>query len=105
MEINREAYPDCTGLLFVADVDTAKDSSHPYYDEKSAKKEEPTWYMVDVKFIRKLKRLVPLKELQQYKESELKDMTVVKTGRLSVQPVGEKEWEFILALENQVPEE
>jgi predicted RNA-binding protein with PUA-like domain len=105
MEISREAYPDCSGLLFAADIDTAKDPSHPYYDEKSAAKEEPTWYMVEVKFIRKLKRLIPLKELQQYKESELKDMTVVKTGRLSVQPVGEKEWEFILALENQIPEE
>jgi predicted RNA-binding protein with PUA-like domain len=61
--------------------------------------------MVDVKFVRKLKRFIPLKELQEYKEAELKDMTVVKTGRLSVQPVGEKEWEFILTLEDKILEE
>jgi len=86
-------------------VDTANDPSHPYYDEKTAKKEEPTWYMVDVKFVRKLKRLIPLKELQEYKEAELKDMVVVGKGRLSVQPVREKEWNFILDLEDKVPED
>ena len=61
--------------------------------------------MVDVKFIRKLKRLIPLKELQEYKDAELKDMTVVGKGRLSVQPVREKEWEFILTLEDKIPEQ
>jgi len=86
-------------------VDTANDPSHPYYDEKSAKKEEPTWYMVDVKFVRKLKRLIPLRELQEYKEAELKDMVVVGKGRLSVQPVREQEWKFILDLEDKVPED
>ena len=86
-------------------VDTANDPSHPYYDEKSSKKEEPTWYMVDVKFVRKLKRLIPLKELQEYKEGELKDMVVVGKGRLSVQPVRENEWNFILGLEDKVPEQ
>jgi predicted RNA-binding protein with PUA-like domain len=86
-------------------VDTANDPSHPYYDEKTAKKEEPTWYMVDVKFVRKLKRLIPLRELQEYKEGELKDMVVVGKGRLSVQPVREEEWKFILDLEDKVPED
>ena len=60
--------------------------------------------MVDVKFVRKLKRLIPLKELQEYKEGELKDMTVVGKGRLSVQPVRQNEWDFILQLENEIPE-
>ena len=86
-------------------LDTAIDPSHPYYDEKSSQKDEPTWYMVDVKFVRKLKRLIPLKELQEYKEGELKDMTVVGKGRLSVQPVRDKEWEFILTLEDKITEE
>ena len=60
--------------------------------------------MVDVKFVRKLKRLIPLRELQEYKEVELKDMTVVGKGRLSVQPVKQKEWDFILQLEDKIPE-
>jgi len=86
-------------------VDTANDPKHPYYDEKSAQKDEPTWFMVDVKFTRRLKRLIPLKELQQYKEEQLKDMVVVGKGRLSVQPVREREWEFILQLEEKQPED
>jgi predicted RNA-binding protein with PUA-like domain len=78
------------------------DPSHPYYDEKSAQKEEPTWYMVDVKYVRDLKRYIPLKELQEYKENELKGMTVVGKGRLSVQPVDAKDWQFILTLEDKI---
>jgi len=61
--------------------------------------------MVDVKFVRRLKRLIPLKELQEYKEAELKDMVVVGKGRLSVQPVRQEEWEFILTLENKISDE
>jgi predicted RNA-binding protein with PUA-like domain len=60
--------------------------------------------MVDVKFVRKLKRLIPLKELQEYKDVELKDMTVVGKGRLSVQPVRKTEWDFILGLEDKAEE-
>jgi len=86
-------------------LDTATDPSHPYYDEKAAKKDEPTWFMVDVKFVRRLKRLIPLKELQEYKETVLKDMVVVGKTRLSVQPVRQKEWDFILTLEDNVPKE
>jgi predicted RNA-binding protein with PUA-like domain len=84
--------------------DTARDPSHPYYDEKTAKKDEPTWFMVNVQFVRKLKRLIPLKELQEYKDTDLKDMTVVGKGRLSVQSVKQKEWEFILRLEEKAEE-
>jgi predicted RNA-binding protein with PUA-like domain len=106
MGICKEAYPDRTLVGNVQlTLDTATDPSHPYYDEKSAQKDESTWYMVDVKFVRKLKRFIPLKELQEYKESELKDMTVIGRGRLSVQPVREKEWEFILALEDKLPQD
>lgn len=60
--------------------------------------------MVDVKFVRRLRRLIPLKELQEYKEAELKDMTVVGKGRLSVQPVRQHEWDFILTLEDKIIE-
>jgi predicted RNA-binding protein with PUA-like domain len=80
---------------------TAFDSSHPYYDPKS-KEESPKWFMVDVEFERKLKRFIPLKELQKYKNSELKEMPLLNRGRLSVQPVDKKSFEFILKLENQV---
>jgi predicted RNA-binding protein with PUA-like domain len=107
MEICKEAYPDCiaTRAFWLNRIDTARDPSHPYYDDKSAHKVEDTWFMVDVKFIRRLKRLIPLKELQEYKDEELKDMVVVGKGRLSVQPVRQKEWDFILTLEDKIPDE
>ena len=102
MEICKEEYPDRMSSNAPLILDTATDPAHPYYDEKSTGKNEPTWYMVDVKYVRKLKRFIPLKELQEYKESELKDMTVVGKGRLSVQPVQARDWEFILTLEDKL---
>lgn len=53
---------------------------------------------VDVKFVRKFNRLIPLKELQSYKE--LSDMVLIKRGRLSVQPVTKEEYDFILSAED-----
>ena len=58
--------------------------------------------MVDVEYVRHLKRVISLKELQSYKESDLKGMFLLTRGRLSVQPVSEKEFEFILSLENVI---
>lgn len=78
----------------------AFDPTHPYYDPKS-KKDDPKWYMVDVQFVRKFKRFLSLKELQGYKDKELKHMPLLNRGRLSVQPVDKKSFEFILELENK----
>ncbi|KAG0077742.1 hypothetical protein BGZ93_000105 [Podila epicladia] len=89
-EIMREGYPD----------HTAFDPKSAYYDEKSTK-ENPRWFMVDVKFTRKFKRIVTLKELQHYKDKELSGMKLLNRGRLSVQPVTDQEMDFILSLEQQ----
>ena len=58
--------------------------------------------MVDVEYVRHLKRFISLKELQSYKESDLKGMFLLNRGRLSVQPVSKKEFEFVLNLENLI---
>ena len=76
---------------------------HPYYDLKS-EKENPRWYLVDVQFLRRLKRFISLKELQTINAPELKDMVLLKKGRLSIQPVSKEEFDFILTLEEQSPE-
>ena len=87
MVINSEAYTD----------HTAFDKKAKYYDPKS-NKEKPTWLMVDVKYKRKLKSVISLTELKNYKE--LSEMRVVQRGnRLSVTKVNEKDWDFILKLE------
>jgi len=87
MVINSEAYTD----------HTAFDKKAKYYDPKS-NKEKPTWLMVDVKYKRKLKSVISLTELKNYKE--LSEMRVVQRGnRLSITKVNKKDWYFILKLE------
>jgi predicted RNA-binding protein with PUA-like domain len=54
--------------------------------------------LVDVAFVRKLKRTITLKELQA--RPELAGMALVRKGnRLSVMPVAADEWQAVLALE------
>ena len=87
MTIHKEAYPD----------HTAFDKKAKYYDVKSSK-EKPTWLMVDVKYKRKMKRVITLTELKEHKK--LEDMRVVQRGnRLSITEVSKKNWEFILSIE------
>lgn len=85
--IDKEGYPD----------PTAFDPDDKHYDPKSDP-DDPRWYLVDVKYKRKLKRIISLKELRDKKP--LKDMKLLQKGnRLSVMPVSKKEWEYILGME------
>jgi predicted RNA-binding protein with PUA-like domain len=85
-EIAREAYPD----------PYAFEQGHHYYDPKSDPA-NPTWYMVDIRFVEKFPRIISLAELKETKG--LKDMVVTQKGsRLSVQPVTKKEFEIVLKL-------
>lgn len=87
--VAREAYPD----------HTAFDPEDPHYDPKSDP-DKPRWFMVDIKYRRKLKRVISLTELKQYRT--LKDMPLVRRGnRLSIMPVTKKQWDFIMGLEDK----
>ncbi|GAA5836335.1 hypothetical protein JCM9279_000357 [Rhodotorula babjevae] len=101
----KEGYPDFN----------AWDPKHPYYDPKS-KKDDPTWFMVDVEFVTKFPHLVPLALLQSLASlapaspssssssapsslpdslsyltathlRAIADSALIRRGRLSVQPV------------------
>ncbi|MFO7858418.1 MAG: EVE domain-containing protein [Ectothiorhodospiraceae bacterium] len=86
-EIVREGYPD----------HTAFDPNDPHYDPKSDP-DNPRWYMVDLRFVRRLQRTITLTELKQ--QPELADMPLVRKGnRLSVMPITPEQWQFILSLE------
>jgi predicted RNA-binding protein with PUA-like domain len=88
MEVVKEGYPD----------PTAFDPEAKYYDPKSDP-DNPRWYLVDVKYKRKLKRDISLKELKQHAE-ELPDFPLLRKGnRLSVMPVSKDAWNYILGLE------
>ncbi|MBU6954669.1 EVE domain-containing protein [Hahella sp. HN01] len=84
-EVCREAYPDPSSF----------DPESPYYDPKSTE-ENPRWWCVSVKFVRKLKKVVPLGEIKL--NPALQDMALVKRSRLSVMPVESHEWDAIMAM-------
>lgn len=63
--------------------------------------------MVDIKFVRKLRRPVSLEEIRRAAAAEprgaLADMVLINRSRLSVQPVTDAQWAAIMALEQQEP--
>lgn len=70
-----------------------------YYDEKSAP-QQPRWELVDVKFVRKLKRGIPLDEIRTHAEKLGEDFALIRRGsRLSVLPVTAAQWKLLLSLE------
>lgn len=86
MEIASEAYPDPTAFM----------SGNAHFDAKSDP-ENPTWMLVDVKFLSKLKTPLTLQQLRQ--EPKLADMQLLKRGnRLSVFPVTTPHWKRIMQL-------
>lgn len=87
MKIAREGYPD----------PTAFDPEDKHYDPKSDP-DNPRWFLVDVKFVRKLERTITLAELRE--QPKLEKFALVRRGnRLSVMPVAKAEWDLILRLE------
>jgi predicted RNA-binding protein with PUA-like domain len=87
IEIVRKGYPDITAF----------DPNALYFDPKSYPG-NPRWYCVDVRYVRKLKRLITLSELKEH--SEVAGLPLLRRGnRLSIMPVSRQQWEYILTLE------
>ena len=87
MKIASKPYPDHTQF----------DPDSKYYDAKS-NPDDPRWILVDVAYVKKLKRTITLAEIKAH--PELGDMVLTRKGnRLSIMPVTEDEWEVILGME------
>ncbi len=84
-QVEREAYPD----HFSWDPDCR------YFDPKSSP-EEPRWWMVDLRFVERFDRFVPLAELKA--DPTLGGMLVTSRSRLSVQPVEAVDFETVVRL-------
>ncbi len=85
-EVVKESYPDFSAF----------DPKDKHFDPKS-KEEKPTWYMVDIKFVKKFKKIVPLQEMKQ--NPKLQDMKLVQRGnRLSVMPITKEEFNEIVRM-------
>ena len=108
MQINDEIFfyhsncaePGIVGLAKVASASypdpTAFDSEDSHFDPKSDP-DSPRWFLVDVKFVKKFNRTITLQELKTH--PQLVELALVKRGnRLSIMPVGDAQWDFILGL-------
>ncbi len=85
-EVVAAAHPDSTQF----------DPRSDYYDEKSPP-DEPRWWCVDVGFVERFPRLLPLDELRAIRK--LENMLLLRKGqRLSVLPVTAAEWKTIVKL-------
>jgi predicted RNA-binding protein with PUA-like domain len=99
---------DVPGIFGIAEVATAAypdptqfQKKSKYYDEKSTKA-EPRWDLVDVRFVRKLARGIPLDEIRAHADALGEDFALIRRGtRLSVMPVTAAQWKLLLALEGQ----
>ena len=88
VEVNQKAHPDSTQF----------NPNNEYYDAKSTDA-KPLWWCVDVKFVKKT-NYISIQELRKY--PELSSMKVLQKGnRLSISPVSQLEWDFIMCLLEQ----
>ncbi|GGA23990.1 EVE domain-containing protein [Dyella nitratireducens] len=86
-EVASDAYPDPSQF----------DPKSKYFDPASSR-DNPRWMLVDVKFVKKLTRVITLDELKNH--PKLEGMALLRKGnRLSVMPVDAAEWKYILGLE------
>ncbi|KAH3687834.1 hypothetical protein WICPIJ_001173 [Wickerhamomyces pijperi] len=69
-----------------------------YYDSKSTR-ENPKWWCVDVKFVRRFKAKVTLEECRA--NPKLQEMGLVKRGRLSVTDLSKEHFLEVLRMEDE----
>ncbi|GBD91087.1 EVE domain protein [bacterium BMS3Abin04] len=85
-EVVNESYPDFTAF----------EPGNIHFDPKSSQ-EKPTWYMIDIKLVEKLKHPVTLAEIKENKK--LQNMRLVQRGnRLSVMPISKQEFNEIVKM-------
>ena len=86
-EVATDAYPDPSQF----------DPKSKYFDAGSSR-DNPRWMLVDVKFVKKLKRTISLEELKA--DQALAEMPLLRKGnRLSVMPIDDADWKYVLTLE------
>jgi predicted RNA-binding protein with PUA-like domain len=74
-------------------VGIAKVAKEAYQDPTT---EDDAWVVVDLKPVRKLKNPVTLAQVKA--DTRLREMALVRLGRLSVQPVTDEEWKVVMEL-------
>lgn len=92
------------GIVGIGEVVSKPYPDHTAWDPKSAHPDSkstpdnPIWYMVNIKFIEKLPKIITLEELRGY--PELTNFKLLQKGnRLSILPVSQENWKFICNLQ------
>ncbi len=86
-EIASDPYPD----------PEATNPESRYFDPKSDPV-NPRWFLVDIKLVSKLDHPISLKEIKEHAVI-LGDLALIRRGnRLSVMPVADEQWDFIMSL-------
>jgi predicted RNA-binding protein with PUA-like domain len=88
-EVVRAGYPDTTAL----------NPNAEHFDPK-ASADNPIWYMVDLRYLEPLRRIVTLESIKQ--NPLLADMPLAKRSRLSILPITKEEWRIILIMAGMV---
>lgn len=83
-------YHSNEGLEIVGIAEVIKEA---YQDPTTT---EEAWVAVDLKPVKALKKPVTLSQVKA--EKRLSQMALMRLGRLSVQPVTEKEWQVVMEL-------
>jgi predicted RNA-binding protein with PUA-like domain len=88
VEVVKPGYPDATAF----------DRRHHHHDPDSDP-DNPRWYMVDVRLVQRLPRVITLDELREHAKQQLSGMVLLRPGnRLSVMPVAAEHWKFITSM-------
>jgi predicted RNA-binding protein with PUA-like domain len=82
MEVVTAAYPDPAQF----------DPDSKYYDPKSSR-DDPRWYCVDVRLLKKYSEVIPTKVLKAHAATA--DLSIFRQGRLSIAPLSAGQWRAI----------
>ena len=95
------AVPGVAGLATIASApypDPSQFDPKSEYFDAGSDRGDPRWTLVDVRYQRKLKRVITLDEIKS--QPKLGDFALTRRGnRLSVLPVTAAQWDMILELE------
>jgi predicted RNA-binding protein with PUA-like domain len=86
-EIVGDAYPDPTQF----------DSASHYFDPGSPKA-KPRWVCRDVRFVERFREVLPLTTLRQHADQLGSFHLLQRANRLSVMPVSDAQWDYIVEL-------
>ena len=92
--------PGVAGLALIsksAEPDASQFNKKSDFFDPKATIQKPNWFCTQIKYNSKFKNYVTLEQIR--KDQNLQDMIVIKKGsRLSIQPVSEKDFKYVLSL-------